>query len=147
MSSKNEILLYSTAISKWGYPYFSKNERENDVAVLYEKRGIFIWDDVEEAFGNDYQPPNPFYKLKTGKTSRPFIPLSLEEINYIINHPTEIKICKCFSEIKSHLKSRNFNAARLLLPELGKLNKSDYSHLTDVKLVSDEKLLRLFKIE
>ena len=109
--------------------YLFPSEKQALIAQGYAN-DTFIWNDIEDVLDDAYVPPEPYYKHETGLTSRPFIPLSQEEIDYLIELNKDkrtVQIVKYFLEIQHHLKSRNFNAAKELLPALGKLNKQDYS--------------------
>ena len=117
--------------------WISDNQKNYLIAHMYRIYKIFVWDDTEVQ-------EKPFYKYVTGRSSRPFIPLSQKELTYLCNLPEkDIEIVAIITEIKEHLKSRNFNAAKALLPRLGKLNKQDYHFLIDGP---DCILLKLFNI-
>ena len=112
---------------------------------FYKELNIFIWKDTPRPKGKLLEP-EPYYKYKTKLTSRPYIPLSVEELNWLLDHKNELEIVSLRSKIKSELKSRNFNAAKQLLPALGKLNKQNYSFLL-AKECPNCIFLRLFKIQ
>jgi len=143
MSSKNVILISETAKK---YPTLVKQGRSDEhIDGMYDL-GIFVWNDIDDATAANYEPPEPYYKYKTGKTSRPYIPLTQDELNYILTHQTEIEIVEVYLKIKSLLTSRQFEDVKLLLPKLSKLNKQDYSEF----VAGDSPmciLLRWFKIE
>ena len=126
--------------------YLFESEKTTIIANAYQKDKTFIWNDTTDVLDPNYIPPEPFYKYVTRRTCRPFIPLSQKEVNYLIEHQKELQICKCITEIKQYLKSRNFNAAKQLLPLLGKLNKQDYSTYAYEECPSCI-LLRLFNIQ
>lgn len=114
---------------------------------FYYTKNVFIVVDMERPKGRKVIAENDiYYKLKTGHTSRPYIPLSQEELNWLLEHPNEIKIASLLLKVKGELKSRNFDAAKQLLPLLGKLNNQDYSQLTDPDIPNCI-LLRLFNIQ
>lgn len=108
--------------------YIFAEDRKRIISELYDK-GIFVWDDFVDVMAPDYKPPEPYYKLKTGRTARPYIPLNQEDFSYLISEKgkNDTEITYTYLTIKQLLTSRQFAAARKVLPILGKLNKQDYS--------------------
>jgi hypothetical protein len=110
--------------------------------------GIFVWDDTDDILITSCTIPEPYYKVKTERTARPYIPLTQKEFNYVLSEKgqKELEIVHIYLSIKQNLKSRNFIAAKKLLPTLGKLNKQDYSDWASEDFPNCI-LLRLFNIQ
>jgi len=142
--------LLSKVLARYGDKYISKSQKELLIAYVYEIYRIFIWDDTVNVLEPDYVPPTPFHKWPTGCTAQPYIVFkTAEDYSYLtrfIKNETNVNIIKLLVEIKNHLKSRNFNAAKKLLPRLGKLNKQNYSYMSN-EYFPNCILLRLFNIE
>ena len=148
MSSRGVVMLSELLYPNGDLPsYPFESERRHIIANHYND-GVFVWDDFVDVLDPAYDPPKPYYRYKTGKTSRPYYPAKQEEVNYVCSEQgqKEIEIAYVFQQIKNLLKSRNFKDAKLLLITLGKLTSVDYAQWS-AEDCPNCILLKAFKIE